>query len=69
MKGNILKESIKTDSNISSMRIGFFADLLFCGIIAITALILNRDLTGTSLIIGALLAPIAIGKGIQSKYE
>jgi hypothetical protein len=51
------------------MRIGFFADLLFCGIIAITALILDRDLTGTSLIIGALLAPIAIGKGIQSKYE
>ena len=65
----MIKEAIQTDSNISSMRLVLLIDIIACIGIATASLVLNRDLTGTALIIGALLAPVSISKAIQSKNE
>jgi hypothetical protein len=37
--------------------------------LSVLAMILNRDLTGTGLIIGAILGAAAINKGAEKKYE
>ena len=65
----MIKEAIQTDSNISSMRIVLLFSIISSVAIAILALILNRDLTGTAMIIGAILLPIAGAKAYQSKNE
>lgn len=65
----MIKEAIQTDSNISSMRLVMLLDIIACVGIAVAALILDRDLTGTAMIIGALLLPVCGAKAYQSKNE
>jgi len=65
----MLKESIQTDSNISSLRIVLLFSIFSSVIIAILSIILDRDLTGTAAVIGAILLPVAGAKAYQSKQE
>lgn len=59
--------SLKSDKSMT--RLIFFLDSIACIVIAILALCLQRDLTGTAALIGALLGPVSVTKFIQSKYE
>lgn len=65
----LLNEAIRNDSHVSSTRIIFLIDLISCIGIAILGILLERDLTGIALVIGALLAPVSIAKGVQSFAE
>ena len=65
----MIKESIQTDSNISSMRIVLLIDIIACVGLAVMAILMDRDLTGTALLVAALLAPVSISKAVQAKYE
>ena len=47
----ILKEAIKTNTLISSMRIGFLGCLIVAWIVAILGIILDRELLGLAAII------------------
>jgi hypothetical protein len=72
------KEAIKTNSTISSMRLGFFyiiKTIVFISIISILALIvcsifkLPFDMVGVVALITALGVVAFGGKSVQSKYE
>ena len=65
----MIKEAIQTNSNTSSMRIALLFGILSCVAIAILAIILDRDLPGTAMIIGAILVPLGGAKAYQSKQE
>jgi hypothetical protein len=66
---NMLKESIRTDSNISSTRIALFFCIFSSVIIALIGIIMDRDLLGVGAIITALNMPIAGVKAYQSRQE
>lgn len=53
----------------SSMRIALLICVVSTPIIAILALILNRDLMGTGAVIGAILIPAFGGKALQTREE
>ena len=53
----------------SSLRLALFIALISCVVLAFVGLLLNRDLTGLALVIGALLAPVTITKGVQKFAE
>jgi len=65
----MLSDYFKTDGNKSTIRLIFFIDIIACIIIAILALLLDKDLSATALLIGALLLPVAGGKAVQSFSE
>jgi NhaP-type Na+/H+ or K+/H+ antiporter len=55
--------------NTSSMRfMALFCTITACGI-GILAVVLNRDLSGAGVLIGAILAPTMAGKWLQSREE
>ena len=65
----LLMDAVSVESNTSTARISLMYGLFICSVIAILAVILERDLPGTAMVIGALLAPLSVMKGIQSKFE
>ena len=55
--------------NTSSMRImGLICTITAC-VISVLALLLNRDLSGAGILVGAILAPALVSKSIQTFGE
>ena len=65
----MFKQAIQTDSNISSMRMGFMGCLIVSWIVAILGLLLGRDPLGIAGIISALLVPAMGAKAYQARGE
>jgi hypothetical protein len=66
---NLIKESVKTDGNISSMRIVLYFSVFASFGIAGIALFMNKDLTATGVLIGSILVPVLSAKAYQSGKE
>lgn len=65
----MLKDSVKTDSNVSSMRIILYLCVIASFVIAGVALYMGRDLTATGVLIGSILVPVLSAKAYQSGKE
>jgi hypothetical protein len=65
----MIKDSIKTDSNVSSMRIVLYLCVIASFAIAGVSLYMGRNLTETGVLIGSILVPVLGCKAYQSGKE
>lgn len=64
-----MKDFFKETGEWSMTRLVLFIDICICLCISILAIILDRDLGGTAMLIGALLLPVTAAKAVQSFSE
>jgi len=64
-----LKQALDNEASVSAMRLCLLYGVFISSVIALLGIILNRDLLGTAALVGSILTPLSLGKGIQAKYE
>ena len=57
------------DPHKSLMRVGFFICIVSGCVIGLLSVILDRDLTGAGILVGAIIGCAMGGKAVQKKYE
>lgn len=64
-----MENPLRSDTQSSSMRIMLLLCVLTAIVISILAVVLNRDLAATGVLVGTLIGPAFVGKGVQSFAE